>query len=273
MDNDSGLKILLVEDNPVNQKVTLYQLKNLGYTADVRSNGQEALQQISRADYDIVLTNCEMPGMDGYALTAAIRRLELDAATGNRTFPIVVLAMTADHTPQEQSRCLAAGMNDILNKPVRKNELALKLEQWSQKILAAKNHSTAQAPQLGASSLEVLADQDRVNPPIDWEHLHQMSDSSYEFELELLTIFVEDTQVHLKAVKTAIAESNFWEIEQAAHHIKGASANVGAKTMQVAAAQIEQQARQQKLEGSTQLLAEIEQALTQIGKFIQENPY
>ncbi|MBW4488126.1 MAG: response regulator [Trichocoleus desertorum ATA4-8-CV12] len=270
MNNDSGLKILLVEDNPVNQKVTLYQLKSLGYTADVSTNGQEALQQISGANYDIVLTNCEMPGMDGYALTAAIRRLELDAAIGDRT-PIVILAMTADYTPQEQSRCLAAGVNDVLNKPVRKDELALKLEEWSQKILAAKHQGTVQIDQSGASSSEFLPELDKCTPPIDWDHLHQMSDNSYEFELELLTIFVEDTQIHLKAIKTAIAESNFWEIEQAAHHIKGASANVGAKTMQVAAAQIEQQARQQKSEDSTQLLAEIEQALTQIEKFTQEN--
>lgn len=270
MSNDSGLKLLLVEDNPVNQKVTLYQLKSLGYAADVSTNGQEALQQISRVNYDIVLTNSEMPGMDGYALTAAIRCLELDAATGDRT-PIVILVMTTDHTPQEQSRCLAAGVNDILNKPVRKDELALKLQEWSQKILAAKHHGTVQRHQSGASSSESLPELDKCNPPIDWDHLHQMSDNSYEFELELLTIFVEDTQVHLKAIKTASAESNFWEIEQAAHHIKGASANVGAKTMQVAAAQIEQQARQKKLEDSTQLLAEIEQALTQIEKFTQEN--
>nr|WP_290223088.1 response regulator [Trichocoleus desertorum] len=270
MNNESGLKILLVEDNPVNQKVTLYQLKSLGYAADVSTNGQEALQQISGVNYDIVLTNCEMPGMDGYALTAAIRRLELDAATGDRT-PIVILAMTADLTPQEQSRCLTAGVNDVLNKPVRKDELALKLEEWSQKILAVKRQGTLQEDQSGASSSEFSAELDKCTPPIDWDHLHQMSDNSYEFELELLTIFVEDTQVHLKAIKTAIAESNFWEIEQAAHHIKGASANVGAKTMQVAAAQIEQQARQQKSEDSTQLLTEIEEALIQIDKFTQEN--
>jgi hypothetical protein len=271
MNKGTSLKILLVEDNPVNQKVTLYQLKSLGYIAEVSTNGQEALQQMTRANYDIVLTNCEMPGMDGYALTAAIRRLEGDAGAGDRKFPIVVLAMTTDGATPEQSRCLAAGMNDVLNKPIRKDELGLKLEEWSQKILAAQRDSSAQILSLETSSLGALTNETKDNLPLDWEHLHQMSDNSYEFELELLTIFVEDAQMHLKMVKAAIAESNFWEIEQAAHHIKGASANVGAKTMQVAAAQIEQQARQQKLEDSTQLLAEIERALIQIEKFTQEN--
>lgn len=270
MNNESSLKILLVEDNPVNSKVTSYQLKSLGYIAEVSTNGQEALQQISAANYDIVLTNCEMPGMDGYALAAAIRRLEFNGAIGDRRFPIVVLGMTTDHTPHEQSKGLSVGMNDALHKPIRKDELALKLDQWSQKILAAKSHSANQTAQLETSP-PVLIDPTSSNLPLDWDHLHQMSDNSYEFELELLTIFVEDTQVHLRAVETAIAKGDFWEIEQAAHHIKGASANVGAKTMQAAAAQIEQQARQQKSDGSIQLLAEIEQALAQIEKFTQEN--
>ncbi|MBD2123892.1 response regulator [Trichocoleus sp. FACHB-262] len=270
MNNDSSLKVLLVEDNPVNQKVTLYQLKSLGYLADVSASGQEALARMAESDYDLILTNCEMPGMDGYALTEAIRRLEVDAV-GDRPLPVVVLAMNADNTPQEQSRCLAVGMNDVLSKPVRKDELALKLEQWSQKIFTARSQGSTSEVPLEHPAPAASPDQDGSNPPLDWEHLHQMSDDSYEFEIELLTVFVEDAQVHLKAVTTAIAESNYWEVEQAAHHIKGASANVGAKTMQAAAAEIEQQARRQKLEGTAQLLTEIEQALTSIEKFVQKN--
>ncbi|HEY9751039.1 MAG TPA: response regulator [Allocoleopsis sp.] len=270
MNPNIGLKLLLVEDNPVNQKVTTYQLKSLGYTADVSASGQEALQLIATTTYDIVLTNCEMPGMDGYALTAAIRRLELDQ-TGDRQCPTVVLAMSTDNSPSEQAKCLAVGMDDVLNKPVRKEDLALKLEQWSQKISTAKSQNLPSATQSDLRAVIGITPQDDFNPPLDWEHLHQMSDNSYEFELELLNVFVEDTQIHLQAVKAAIAASNFWELEQAAHHIKGASANVGAKTMQVAAAEIEQQARQQKMEQAAQLVTDIEQALSLIEKFVQEN--
>ena len=270
MNSDINLKVLLVEDNPVNQKVTAYQLKSLGYIADVSTSAQEALQRLATANYDIVLTNCEMPGMDGYALTAAIRRLELDK-TSDRQFPTVILAMSTDNSPEEQAKCLAVGVSDVLNKPVRKEELALKLEQWSQKISMAGSDNPSLASQPDLNTEAESATHDDFNPPLDWEHLHQMSDNSYEFELELLNVFVEDTWTHLKAVKAAIAESNFWEIEQAAHHIKGASANVGAKTMQAAAAEIEQQARHQKMNQATQLVIEIEQALSLIERFVQKN--
>src|SRR6476646_10541334 len=268
--NDSNLKVLLVEDNPVNQKVTVYQLKSLGYIADVSTSGQEALQQFAGTGYDLVLTNCEMPGMDGYALSAAIRRLELEP-TRDRQFPTVIFGLSADSAPSEAAKCLAAGMNGVLNKPVRKEELALTLEQWSQKILRSRSGNATQAPQPDSAIAAKSPNQDGCNPPLDWEHLHQMSDNSYEFELELLSVFVEDTQTHLKTVKGAIAASNFGEIEQAAHHIKGASANVGAKTMQAAAAEIEQQARRQKMEQADHLVTEIEQALNLIEKFVQEN--
>jgi len=127
------IKILLAEDNLVNQKVALKQLKNLGYDADVVANGEEVLQLLDKVPYDLVLMDCQMPIMDGFEATGEIlRRPESSFARGHRP---VVIAMTANAMKEDQQKCIDAGMNDYMSKPVSKDKLAAMLEHWSQKIL------------------------------------------------------------------------------------------------------------------------------------------
>ncbi|MES1023815.1 PAS domain S-box protein [Gloeocapsa sp. BRSZ] len=239
----SKLKILLAEDNLINQKVALKQLQALGYTADVAANGQEVLELIEKIPYDLILMDCQMPILDGIAATIEIRRWEKSRFANERQ-PIIV-AMTANAMQEDQQMCLDAGMNDYLSKPVIKEKLAAVVDRWSCHLEQA---ATVQQDTIT----------DSVDRLIDWQQLYQLSEGSKEFEIELLQMFVEDTQVRLEILKTAIANADLQQIEQQAHHLKGASANVGVTPMHVAAATLEQKMRSQNMTGANDLAAEIE---------------
>lgn len=273
------LKILLVEDNVVNQKVTLNQLKSLGYTADVVANGQEALQMLERIAYDLVFMDCQMPVLDGYSTTQAIRRLEC------RDRRIVIVALTANALREDRVRCIHAGMDDYLSKPILKDKLATKLNYWSQ-VLSAQLSSTTEAlpmslltlppshPPLPSLTLTSQLSTPNSSPPplpINWAVLYQMCDDNQEFALELLQVFAEDTQLHLAKLAEAIATYNLPAIEQQAHRLKGASANVGLMTMQAIAAELEVQAQRSTLKNPTQQLHELNQILKQLQTFLQDH--
>jgi CheY-like chemotaxis protein len=124
---------LIAEDNPVNRRVALGQLAKLGCTATAVANGCEVLAALERAAYDIVLTDCQMPEMDGYETTRAIRAWESDLARPRRwQAPLHIIAMTAHAMQGDREKCLAAGMNSYVSKPVQLAELQAVLERWQQ---------------------------------------------------------------------------------------------------------------------------------------------
>ena len=123
-----AIRILLAEDNIINQKVGLNQLLKYGYQADVVADGNEVLEALSRTPYDIIFMDCQMPEMDGYETTVAIRAREQDRSPGEP--PVYIIAITANAMQGEKEKCLALGMNDYLSKPVQGFELQAALERW-----------------------------------------------------------------------------------------------------------------------------------------------
>ncbi|MBH8572411.1 response regulator [Nostocaceae cyanobacterium CENA369] len=257
--NFPKLRILLAEDNLVNQKVALKQLQSLGYSADVAGNGKEVLELLEKIPYDLILMDCQMPILDGLETTKEIHRLSESYFASSRR--PVVIAMTANAMKEDQQMCLDAGMDDYLSKPVMKEKLAAALERWASAILKAQE---AIASEQTVSTANVGS----VDLPIDWEHLHQISENDSEFELNLLEIFVEDIQHHLEITKAAIASHDFEQLAREAHQIKGASANIGAINMRLAAEKLEQLARNQERRGTTNLLLELEDFVKRIKKFL-----
>ncbi|QLE41840.1 response regulator [Nostoc sp. C052] len=253
------LRILLTEDNLVNQKIALKQLQSLGYSADVANNGKEALQLLEKVPYDLILMDCQMPILDGLETTKQIHGWqESSFASGRRP---VVIAMTANAMKQDKQMCLDAGMDDYLSKPVMKEDLAATLERWKNIIFRAKEINATEQT-LSTTNIDL------VDLPIDWEHLHQLSENNPEFELELLQIFVEDIQPRLELIKIAIATHDFEQIALQTHQIKGSSANMGVTTMRLAAEKIEQLAYDQERRGTTDLIVELEEFIKRIQEFL-----
>ncbi|QMS91428.1 response regulator [Nostoc edaphicum CCNP1411] len=251
----SKLRILLAEDNLVNQKVALKQLDSLGYKADVVANGKEVLQQLEKIPYDLILMDCQMPILDGLETTKEIHRWQKgDFALRRRP---VVIAMTANAMKEDEQMCLNAGMDDYLSKPVFKEKLAATLEHWTGVI---------------SSQQEAVVYEQTVSSDlaIDWEHLHQISGNDQEFELNLLQICVEDIKPRLEIIKVAIATHDFGQIAREAHHLKGATANIGA-TAYIAADKLEQLADYQELRGTTNLVSELEEFVNCIQEFLIKN--
>ena len=252
----SKLRILLAEDNPVNQKLALKQLLSLGYTADVAANGKEVLQLLAKIPYDLIFMDCQMPVLDGLETTREIRLLHDCQNLPRRP---VVVAMTANAMKQDQQMCLDSGMDDYLSKPVFKEKLAAVLERWSDLLLTNESLNFLPKSNTDLSSLDL---------PLDWEQLHQLSENNAEFELELLQMFVEDTHFHLEVILAAIAANDFQLLQQEAHHLKGASPIVGATTIYLAAEKLEQLVRSHQVTGATALLSEIREFINRIQAYL-----
>jgi len=245
---DRGLRLLLAEDNAVNQKVAVRMLENLGYGVDVVSDGGEAVDAHSRGDYAAVLMDVQMAGMDGYEATAEIRRREREGAgaggaAGGRRTPII--AMTANAMAGDRERALEAGMDDYVSKPVRPEKLSEVLLRWTS--------DRASEGFRGASAAE-----DPLDPEI-LASLRNLAGAGDPGLLEeLVGLFVEDAEPRLAALREAIEAGDAGAVERSAHTLKGSAGNMGASRMSEAAARLQDAAAAGDLEGASGMLDELE---------------
>ncbi|MEG4505178.1 PAS domain S-box protein [Microcoleus sp. F6_B6] len=258
----ASLKILLVEDTPINQKVGLNQLRVLGCTADVANNGAEAVSMVAQKKYDIVLMDCQMPVLDGYEATRELRRREAADAAGKMEphQKTVVIAMTANALKGDREKCLAAGMDDYISKPISLEKLKSVLENWSAKL-------KIKTPNFNGEELKNSEPPD-IESVVDMARLHEISGADLEFEREILQAFVVDTGSYLEAAKGAIASGNMETLARHAHQIKGVSATAAVRLMPDMADRLQSLAESNDLEGATKIIAELEIILAGVQKLV-----
>ncbi len=209
-------KTLVVEDNIINQKVAAKLLEMAGYYCDVVADGQEAVDALSRIHYDLVFMDCQMPVMDGYEATKEIRKNEGVA----RHTPIV--AMTANVMKGDRERCLAAGMDDYISKPVQEPALSMVLKKY-----------------LTTDSSEQL-NPDKSLGPVEISQIKKLAEGDLNFERDLISAFLLDNEQRLQALESALQAMNLEILKREAHIIKGSCGHVGAKKMQEIACRLDQ---------------------------------
>jgi two-component system sensor histidine kinase/response regulator len=221
-----SLRVLVAEDNDVNGRLALMMLAKLGCRGEVVGNGRRAVELVRDQRYDAVLMDCHMPEMDGYAAAAAIRELEVGHPDRPRTH---IIAMTAAAMTGERERCLAAGMDDYLTKPVRTAALRDALQR-----LPVQSHPnpTAKPDSFIKDTLDVLA-----------------SELSSEAVAELLESFLADTPQRLTEMVSLAGTPDQISLRRAAHSLKGTAALVGASELEQGALLLEEAAAVQRIEG------------------------
>jgi signal transduction histidine kinase/CheY-like chemotaxis protein/HPt (histidine-containing phosphotransfer) domain-containing protein len=235
------LRILLAEDNVVNQKVALQMLARLGYRADVAGNGLEVLEALGRQPYDLILLDVQMPEMDGLETA---RRVRAQWNPGPR-----LVAMTANALLGDREACLAAGMDDYLSKPVSSADLAAALERcWPQEEAQPPK---ADSPTPAATS-EVLASE-------ALERLRQLEDEENpDFVADLIRDFIQDTQPRLESLRVAAAAGDRQALELVAHSLKGSAGMLGGRRLEATCLVLEQAAHVGPPPDLPDLLARIE---------------
>jgi signal transduction histidine kinase/DNA-binding response OmpR family regulator len=233
----SGLEVLVVEDNVVNQRVATLLLRNLGCNVRVANDGRSAVDLLVEETFDLVFMDCQMPVLSGYDATREIRGME-DGE--KQSVPIV--AMTANAMRGDRERCLAAGMDDYLAKPVRADELAQMLEKWKNARSDNGLHQRCRENVMNDNNEEIL-DRDVL------ESLRELGgEDDPEMFLELVELFLDDTPPRIAALERALDAGDAEAVEQAAHALKSSCANLGATKLSSLLREIEYAGKENDLD-------------------------
>ncbi|HEX2709321.1 MAG TPA: response regulator, partial [Candidatus Deferrimicrobium sp.] len=231
-------KVLLVEDNPLNQEVTLGMLSVLGIEADVAGNGQEGLDAIAAKRYDLVLMDCQMPVMDGYMATRALRAQEKES--GGRHLPVV--ALTANALSGDSEACLAVGMDGYLSKPFTIQKLGKTLSKWLSVEREKEPGGAAEAPGEVAGTAKPP-----ISSPIDKTVLDGIRElegaGNHGFFERIINLYLSGASGLVGGILSAAEKGDMESLLRAAHTLKSSSANVGATGLSDLCRKIEGKAR------------------------------
>jgi CheY-like chemotaxis protein len=247
-----SLRILLAEDNAVNQKLALRQLQKLGYLAHAVGNGVEVLHEVERVSYDVVLMDCQMPEMDGYEVTRRIREFEksIDGGTARRT-PVYIIAVTAHALDGDREHCLSAGMNDYLTKPLHIAQLDAALARAIRRRPAPEISMVVLDP-VCVAGLKDLREPGQPDPLV-----------------ELADLFNRESETCVQKIEQALAEHDAPTATRCAHSLKGSASNLGAHRLSAVCAAMEQNAKNQDWAPLPGQLVELKSELARVRESLQ----
>jgi CheY-like chemotaxis protein len=249
--------ILLAEDHPLNQKVALLLLERMGFDAHVAANGIKAVEAAKRVHYGAILMDCHMPEMDGFDATREIRKHELVVGWHVPIIAVTALAMAGD-----RERCLEAGMDDYITKPIDRDLLAEKLNYWMNPGLAAGNQA------------KVVPIFDTLASPSEYKedpiNIGQFEEAYGAEAHELILLFVNSTEKLVNDLQSAFEQRDATTLARLAHEIKGSSWAVGAEEMARLAVFLEQAAGQQNWKLIHRTYARMRHHFDELNAFVQQ---
>ncbi len=251
-------KVLVAEDNAVNQEVIMAALRACGCKTTLAGNGREALNAVQKDRYDLVFMDCQMPVMDGYAAARAIRALEDQSMIASRHVPIV--ALTAHATEADREFCLAAGMDGFLTKPFTQAVLRKELARWLSGETRSETSmkSSAEAAASGAS----LQSQDQDQSGLDQAALDELRaldpDGTAGVVRQIVEMYLTDAPSLIGQLRAAADAKNIDGVMRAAHTLKSSSLSVGAKRVGELTRDIESKSREKTLDGCDALIAALD---------------
>ncbi|HEU5406258.1 MAG TPA: response regulator [Nitrospira sp.] len=268
------LRILVVEDNIVNQKLAVRMVEKLGCKPDVVENGKEALTALTKGDYAAILMDCQMPVMDGFEATRCIRERETSVSSHNSpdgrasrsdrapqsTPHIPIIAVTANAMQGDRERCLAAGMDDYLAKPIKLEELRNALARW----VSAPPEVVVPGKQQPISTTA-----DPTRGIFDPAKMYQNIGGDSELFAQLVRLFLDRHHTMLAGIRTALAEADSIAVERMAHTFKGTAGNLCASEVALTAGRLEAVGRLNALHDAPPVYAQLELEVARLVRVLE----
>ena len=260
-------KILIVDDNRANQQVAVGMLERMGCSCELASTGREAVDAVLRQRFDALLMDCNMPVVNGYDATRQIRMYEGGQDEGDAENGVPIIAMTANNTQAEVERCIDAGMDDFLSKPLRINELTEALVKWVPRDIPTSTETVQD------SSFDFSADVpaiDITEASYDPSVVLELKNNVGEVVVSMMEAFIEDTPVYLESLKNAITQGDAKQVRELAHTIKGSASNFGAKQVTELSKLLEDKGAEENLPGTQNLYEMLLAAFVRLRKSLEE---
>ena len=277
-----GLRILLAEDNAINQKLAIILLQKAGYSVDAVENGDQVLEKIQKEQYSAVLMDVQMPEMDGFEATRRIRQWE--AGKGGH---IPIIAMTAHALKGDRERCIEAGMDDYVSKPLQPQALIIAIDRWVQPrdeeaeraaetrrdvILFGEQGAPAEtAASVPGSNGRQAAGEKAEELPMDIADALPRFSNDRKFFAEMCQEFIEHLSTLIEVMKTALQAGDVTSLNRHAHSLTGLSANFSANSVSSLAAELELQTKQGDVTADPALIDKIEIESRRLIEFVRAN--